>query len=441
MNKVYDDLYGLFTGTECKEFIADILANCKAQLLAYEGVKNASMRVRRAVLGEIKERKEGGLYYTKSFRELVNCLLDIQDFLGGTLASENAKEPEYFYRQMLSFYKSARYFVRRLAPVTEEAENSLDELRQFVEKEIIDLKRFKQKIGETEVYLYADRISRREEILEEIKKVWEKVRVIGDNGTAFCEFYKFLRGEKEFSEIGAGKDFVDIARYFYRETVKKYKIKYGMTSSKMYKSDAYALCVVCSELKERLTPAYSYVFIDEAQDISPCEYELLRKINKKASFNVFGDTAQNVTPWRGVRDWASVFPNFERYELNQNYRNTNQIVSFVADKLGLDMQSIGFDGPCVQEITPSKISAFFKDKKGLKAIICSEKDKEKYARKSYNDVAQKGKISRSKINLLTVYESKGLEFSSVAVAHSGLTDAEAYIAYTRALNNLAVIKS
>ena len=441
MNKVYDDLYGLFTGTECKEFIADILANCKAQLLAYEGVKNASMRVRRAVLGEIKERKEGGLYYTKSFRELVNCLLDIQDFLGGTLASENAKEPEYFYRQMLSFYKSARYFVRRLAPVTEEAENSLDELRQFVEKEIIDLKRFKQKIGETEVYLYADRISRREEILEEIKKVREKVRVIGDNGTAFCEFYKFLRGEKEFSEIGAGKDFVDIARYFYRETVKKYKIKYGMTSSKMYKSDAYALCVVCSELKERLTPAYSYVFIDEAQDISPCEYELLRKINKKASFNVFGDTAQNVTPWRGVRDWASVFPNFERYELNQNYRNTNQIVSFVADKLGLDMQSIGFDGPAVQEIMPSKISAFFKDKKGLKAIICSEKDKEKYARKSYNDVAQKGKISRSKINLLTVYESKGLEFSSVAVAHSGLTDAEAYIAYTRALNNLAVIKS
>ena len=441
MNKVYDDLYGLFTGTECKEFIADILANCKAQLLAYEGVKNASMRVRRAVLGEIKERKEGGLYYTKSFRELVNCLLDIQDFLGGTLASENAKEPEYFYRQMLSFYKSARYFVRRLAPVTEEAENSLDELRQFVEKEIIDLKRFKQKIGETEVYLYADRISRREEILEEIKKVREKVRVIGDNGTAFCEFYKFLRGEKEFSEIGAGKDFVDIARYFYRETVKKYKIKYGMTSSKMYKSDAYALCVVCSELKERLTPAYSYVFIDEAQDISPCEYELLRKINKKASFNVFGDTAQNVTPWRGVRDWASFFPNFERYELNQNYRNTNQIVSFVADKLGLDMQSIGFDGPAVQEIMPSKISAFFKDKKGLKAIICSEKDKEKYARKSYNDVAQKGKISRSKINLLTVYESKGLEFSSVAVAHSGLTDAEAYIAYTRALNNLAVIKS
>ena len=441
MNKVYDDLYGLFTGMECKDFIADILADCKAQLLAYEGVKNASMRVRRAVLGEIKERKEGGLYYTKSFRELVNCLLDIQDFLGGTLASENAKEPEYFYRQMLSFYKSARYFVRRLAPVTEEAENSLDELQKFIEKEISDLKRFKQKIGETEVYLYADRIARREEILEEIEKVREKVRFIGDNGTAFCEFYKFLRGEKEFAEIGAGKDFVDIARYFYRETVKKYKIKYGMTSSKMYKSDAYALCVVCSELKERLTPAYSYLFIDEAQDISPCEYELLRKINKKASFNVFGDTAQNVTPWRGVKEWASAFPDFEQYELNQNYRNTNQIVSFVADKLGLDMQSIGFDGPCVQEITPSKVSAFFKDKKGLKAIICSEKDKEKYARKSYNDVAQKGKVSRSKINLLTVYESKGLEFSSVAVAHSGLTDAEAYIAYTRALNNLAVIKS
>ena len=68
LDKAYDSLYGLFTGEECKDFIERIGEECKRQLSAYEAVKNASLRVRRAVLGEIKERKEGGLYYTKPFR-------------------------------------------------------------------------------------------------------------------------------------------------------------------------------------------------------------------------------------------------------------------------------------------------------------------------------------------------------------------------------------
>ena len=52
-----------------------------------------------------------------------------------------------------------------------------------------------------------------------------------------------------------------------------------------------------------------------------------------------------------------------------------------------------------------------------------------------------GKISKTKINIMTVYESKGLEFTAVAVAEEGLTDNEKYIAYTRALKELAIIKN
>jgi len=440
LDKVYDNLYGLFTGEECKDFIADIIQDCKRQIEAYEGIKNASMRVRRAVLGEIKEKKEGGLYYTKPFRQLMNCILDIDDFFDGTLKSERAKSPEYFYRQMLSFYKSASFAARTTDRLIAEAENSLEELRIMVEREMFDLMRFKQKIGEVEVYLYADRIARRKEILEEIEKIRAKVRIIGESNTAFSEFYGYLRGEKTFSEVGNGEDFVDIVRYFYKETVKKYKAKYGMISKKMYRSDAYALCVICAGISERLSPAFSYVFVDEGQDVSPCEYALLRKINPKASFNVFGDIAQNVTAWRGVNNWEKVFPDFSVYTLMQNYRNTNQIVEFVARKLHLDMQPIGYDGPEVIKITQRGINAFFKEKKGLKAIICAESVKEKYARKTYNDVSVKGKVSRSKINVMSVYESKGLEFTSVVVVDEGMSESEKYIAYTRALNELAVIE-
>ena len=440
LNKVYDSLYGLFTGSECQDFIESILSECKEQLMAYEGIKNASMRVRRCVLGEIKERKEGGLYYTKPFRELMNCILDIEDFFGGTLKSENAKAPDYFYRQLMSFYKSSNFVVRNVQRIVAEATASLDELYIAIEKEIVDLRRFHQKIGNVEVYMYADRIARRQELLEEIEKIREKVCCIGECNTAFSEFFVYLRGEKNFIELGSGDNFVDVVRYFYRETVKKYKLQYGMNSKKMYRSDAYAICVICSGLSDHLTPVYSYLFVDEGQDISACEYELLRKINKKTSFNIFGDVAQNVTPWRGVKDWKEVFPDFDIYGLNQNYRNTNQIVSFVAERLGIDMQSIGYDGPKVEKIVQRGISGFFKEKKGLKAVICAESEKANYLRKSYNDISQKGKVSRSKINVMSVYESKGLEFTSVVVVEKGMTDSEKYIAYTRALNELAVIE-
>ena len=108
--------------------------------------------------------------------------------------------------------------------------------------------------------------------------------------------------------------------------------------------------------------------------------------------------------------------------------------------LGIDMQSIGYDGPEVTKVNARGISAFFKDKKGLKAIICAESEKERYLRKSYNNISAKGKVSRSKINIMTVYESKGLEFSSVVVIPQGMSDSEKYIAYTRALKDLAILE-
>lgn len=440
LDKIYDSLYGLFTGEECKEYIQSIVAGCRKQLSAYESIKNASLRIRRAVLGEIKERKEGGLYFTKPFRELMNCVLDVEDFFDGTLKSENAKNPDYFYRQLLSFYKSASFVARKMNRIIADAEETLCNLKETIEKEISDLKRYKQKIGTMEIYSYPERIDRLTKLLEETEKIEKKVALIGESNTGFAEFYAYLRGEKNFSSVGEGDDFVDIVRFFYRETVKKYKQKYGLTSKKMYRSDAYAICTICSLMGRRLSPSFTHLFIDEAQDISAGEYALLRRVNGKSAFNVFGDLEQNVTPWRGVRDWANVFPDFELFLLNQNYRNTNQIVEFVANTLNVDMKSIGFDGPKIEEISARFISTFFKNKNGLKAVICSEQNKEEYQRKSYNVLSEKGKLSKSKVNFMTVYESKGLEFTSVVVIPNGMTKNEKYIAYTRALKALAIVK-
>lgn len=104
------------------------------------------------------------------------------------------------------------------------------------------------------------------------------------------------------------------------------------------------------------------------------------------------------------------------------------------------MKSIGFDGAETERISPRSVTGWLSGKNGLKAVICGGQSIEKYAKKGYNRLRDTGKISKTKINVMTVYESKGLEFTAVAVADGDMTDNEKYIAYTRALKELAIIE-
>ncbi len=60
VEKCYGDIYGLFSGRECREVAVQVLADCGERAKRYAKIKNASSRIRRAVLGEMKERADGG---------------------------------------------------------------------------------------------------------------------------------------------------------------------------------------------------------------------------------------------------------------------------------------------------------------------------------------------------------------------------------------------
>ena len=145
-----------------------------------------------------------------------------------------------------------------------------------------------------------------------------------------------------------------------------------------------------------------------------------------------------MTAYRGISDWESL--SLPVSKLGLNYRNTNQIVDYVAENLNVEMQAIGLGGEEVKIINSRGISAFLSDKAGLRAVITSEKNLPEFTKKTYNVVRESGKISKTKINLLTVYESKGLEFTAVAVADGDMSENERYIAYTRALKELALVR-
>ena len=434
VNALYEGLYGLFTGEECREVAERVYDDCVRRRQGYAKIKNASVRVRRSVLGEMKDDGDGGFYFTKPFRALLSAFAQAEEFLSFVL-HEKATSPDAFFRQFMEFYRGAKYACARAEQVFTGAVKDLNTLSEVVSREIADLKRYRRKIGTEETYTYADRIARREELLAECGKIGAAVEGMGEGLELFAEFFGALRLSAEARELGKCKSGADVARWLYRETVKKFKKKYALAG--VYPSDAYALCAVLVEAGRKLTPRYGLVFIDEGQDISAQEYALLREIHTDAAFNIFGDRKQNVTPWRGVDDWSQAAE--IRYELNRNYRNTNEIVEFVRERLGAEMSAIGLHGEPVTELPVKKLNSFFKDKQGLKAVIAKEEHLPLFEKKGYHTLSD-GKLSKTKVNLMSVFESKGLEFSAVAVYDRDMTENEKYIAYTRALRELVILK-
>lgn len=434
--KIYDGVFGLFASSECVRFSESLAAACEMQEKEYTFIKNTGLRVRRCILGEIKEKPDGGLYYTKQFRNMFNCVQDVKEFLR-LLSDGRMGNYAFFYRQLLSFYKSLKFLRRYSQKICLAAVDDLNALSLSVDKEIADLRRYKRRIGDTEVLTYPDRIEKREQLKKETEDAKRAVERIADGFLPVYDFADVVRADGFLSGIGKCENVYGVVRFFYRETVKKIKTRFGMSTARLCRFDPFALCLLAAELGFSLSPQFGFVFVDEAQDISPAEYAVLRTVNGRAAFNVFGDLKQNMTPYRGIKSWDEI--GCKVYNLNLNYRNTNQIVEYVSGNLGIDMRAIGADGSEVERIDERSATKYLSDKNGLRAVITSESGYGKYLRKSYNSVRDTGRISKSKINILTVYESKGLEFTAVAVADSDMSDNEKYIAYTRALKYLACI--
>ncbi len=435
INKLYSDLYGLFAAPECREVAEKLLADCETRARLYGKIKNASVRVRRAVLGEMKERKDGGCYFTKAFRTLMSSFVQAEDFLRFALGGKTGSA-DRFFRLFVEFFRCSSFVVARSEEVFAQADGDLAALLAAVEKEIADLRRYRLRRGDGEVFTYADRIARREELREEIAKTREVVLALNGGSELFREFFSVVRRAKGAAELGKCKDGVDISRWLYRETIKKYKAKFGMKG--IYPSDGYALCYVLAAAGRKLSPRYGYVFVDEGQDLAAGEYRLLRRIHADAAFDVFGDLKQNVTPWRGIGSWDAL--GYPVYELDRNYRNTNEIVDFVTAQIDVEMRPIGLGGAPVARIRARSLNAFFRGKQGLKAVIAREEYLPLFARRGYRLLGDSGALAEGKVNVMSVYESKGLEFSAVAVYDKGMTDNEKYIAYTRALRELAVVE-
>jgi DNA helicase II / ATP-dependent DNA helicase PcrA len=210
-----------------------------------------------------------------------------------------------------------------------------------------------------------------------------------------------------------------------------------------------------------------HVEMDEAQDYTLLQMEIIARIFVKASFTVLGDVNQTINPFYrhpSLRQFSDAFPGRSRYvELTKAYRSTEEIVHYANQILGIQNVSAlrhAQQNPVVEKIaTQAEVLAAIPQElrtlteAGLKsiAIITKTATQATHLFKALNaripNLCHLGKSSEpfsKKLVILPSYLSKGLEFDAV-IAYTDCaapyTESEKHLFYvvcTRAQHLLIV---
>lgn len=217
---------------------------------------------------------------------------------------------------------------------------------------------------------------------------------------------------------------------------------------------------------------YNHIVIDEAQDYGLFHFDALKETFPNSTFSIFGDLAQSIYSYRGIKDWESVAfeifgNNCSILNLNKSYRTTIEITNN-ANKVLRQMElteaepvirhggEISFeDFAKSDDYKIAKINEWLNKGYQTIAVICKT-DKE--AENTYNSLSKYGiGITHIKANdvdynggvfVLTSELSKGLEFDAVIIndASNKVYDENnmddmhlLYVAETRALHELDVL--
>jgi hypothetical protein len=203
----------------------------------------------------------------------------------------------------------------------------------------------------------------------------------------------------------------------------------------------------------------SLITIDEAQNLAPEEIRLIKNLNDNhVVLNLFGDVNQHIEETKGVDRWDELKScmGYTIYEMQENYRNAEQITNYCNNrfaKLNMRAMNTAGNGVHVLEDIDKFVKAvqdqfLMENRAGLSAIIVKSKDEARYVLDTFHEYSDKIKdltgedfgVHRTRWNLITVNDAKGLEFRSVIAISGRMTENEKYIAYTRALDELVVFE-
>lgn len=223
-----------------------------------------------------------------------------------------------------------------------------------------------------------------------------------------------------------------ITSCFEKICIGNYKLNTNFSNKSIYRIDIFTILYILEKLGYSKQSSYRYLYIDEAQDYNDVEIELVKKYEQQSILNIFGDYKQNISNnsllrnnWNNLKD--IIKNNFDYYELNENYRNTTNVVEYCNKTLQLNMMAIGIDGKDVQVNYFNNIDDVILKAKMTNAIIITKNNH--YLEYIAND---------NQVKAYDIVSVKGLEFPNVVVIDDGFTPNEKYVAFTRSLGTLII---
>lgn len=222
---------------------------------------------------------------------------------------------------------------------------------------------------------------------------------------------------------------------------------------------------------------FKHIVVDEAQDYSPLQIEVITNLTRGNSLTLVGDLAQGIYYYKGIKNWKDVTEkifngNATFISLTQSYRSTVEIIDFA--KHALEAQNLGIipakpvlrhgDDPIVKLSSDKKESAKLiegiiqeienKGKSSIGIITRTieeakelEKNIKRYCKRKIQIIKGNEKDSPDDIVIIPSYLTKGLEFDGTIIYNplesnykdNLLNQRLLYVALTRALHYQYVI--
>ncbi|HYF91056.1 MAG TPA: UvrD-helicase domain-containing protein [Symbiobacteriaceae bacterium] len=216
-----------------------------------------------------------------------------------------------------------------------------------------------------------------------------------------------------------------------------------------------------------------HVVIDEAQDFSPFQLDLLRNLTRENSFTVLGDLSQGIHAYAGIHRWEEFMECFEPsptayYTLEQSYRSTYEVMTFANQVISAVGAPAALAKPVFRSGEPVRVLAAPVLAPAIADVVAELRGRnhasiavigrtEGQCRQLHAALTELGlepelitpkqTTYRGGLSVMPAYLTKGLEFDAVIVAGA---DADAYaakprdakllyVACTRALHELVIL--
>jgi len=221
-----------------------------------------------------------------------------------------------------------KYFKGKLKNRVEEIKEKIENIYFFKIKDIKDRKDISEEDKRKEIiktYDERDELigglkTKGSKALKEFFGNWKKISVVDS-------YINLYNDEEAFSSVTDNCLPKKLADYMRDE------INNNIATKNIDCDDLTALTYLQLKLEGVVGENYIHTVIDEAQDYSLMQFNVLKEISKNNSMTIVGDLGQGIYNYKGINSWESliekVFSEDATYiTLSQSYRSTVEIIEF-----------------------------------------------------------------------------------------------------------------